>query len=122
MKSQYDLLQDAIKLTPTNDDYSRNCITTVETLAKLIGETDGLTKAQAIFNHFRRDGTTPAKGMIHLPGIEPYPYEPHRIIVSRDGTTYKPLAEATLEYMEAEAERAATQAKWAGFAVNADLN
>jgi hypothetical protein len=107
MKSQYDLLQEAIELTPRNRNGSRNCQTTIEKLATLIhspDEEDGLTKAVAMFGHFCLEGTTPSRVSVK-PGLGAYRYEPYRIVVGNDGT-YKLYGKATLEYLQAEAERA----------------
>jgi hypothetical protein len=107
-QSPYDLLQQAIQLTPKNQNGGRSCAATIGQLAKLIplsDEKERLAKAKAMFDYFCEDGTTPATGYLTFPGQEPYPYEPNRIVVGNDGT-YMRLQEATLEYMEADADRA----------------
>jgi len=67
---------------------------------------EALSKAKRILRSCLTPGHSEVSGQMTLPGIEPYAYEPYRLVASRDRMRLIQLRNATLHFKEAEAERA----------------
>lgn len=107
------LLKKAIRATPhdVRNAFEENEL--VESLANLLPpqltDDERVRKAVLIIAIARQDDGTPATGMLHFPGIEPYPYRPDQLVSDGNGYLCR-LADATPEFIVHEAEMAQQEA------------
>lgn len=77
--------------------------------------------AQRIVARRKRPGQTSAEGAIVLPGLEPYAYEPHRLLADDKGNVIE-NAEAVIQFKTAEAKRAQAAAQAAAERASREQN
>jgi hypothetical protein len=68
-------------------------------------EKERLGKAQRIVAHRKRPGQTEPEGKVVIPGLEPYAYEPHRLVADDEGNLVENQHARTV-HKQAEARRA----------------
>ncbi len=88
-----------------------------ESLVRLVAEAidfdeekERLGHAQRIVARRRRPGQTAPEGAVVFPGLEPYAYEPHRLLADDDKNLVENQS-ARMKYKAAEARRAQESAK-----------
>lgn len=67
-------------------------------------------KAARVVKRHRRPGQTEPSGQLALPGIEPYAWEPERLVADNEGHVIE-QAKAPVSFKHAEAERARANAR-----------
>jgi hypothetical protein len=91
-----------------NDDGSVDTKVLIDRVAELLDfdETaERRNKATRAVNRMRKPNTTPPDGVLCLPGMEPYAYEPERLVADNEGHIIK-QSKARPHHKQAEAERA----------------
>jgi hypothetical protein len=97
---------------PRNDDGSVDEKSLIDGIAELIDfdeATERRNKAVATVKRQRKPGTTAPEGQLVLPGIEPYAYEPERLVADNAGHVIE-QKKAPVTFKQAEAERARANA------------
>lgn len=104
-----DLLAKAQEQTKTNEDGGFNeidLLTNLKALITIDADAEAWRKAKSIINHATKPDTTEDTGQqLRLPGLEPYSYEPSRLIRDDDGRIIS-QDKATPAYKLAELARA----------------
>lgn len=113
---EFNLLKKAICATPHDVRNAFEVNELVESLANLLPprltDKERIREAMLIIAIARQDDGTPATGMIHLPGFEPYPYLPDQLVSDGNGYLIR-RADATTEFIAHEAEMARQEARMA---------
>jgi hypothetical protein len=107
------LLEQAKQVTPRREDQAFNEAELLKILANLLDSNRGAERrrqAENIIDHHCRHGSTCAHGTLRFPGLEPFPYEPDRLVRDGEGHIVE-LSEATLPFVIADAKRAETEAE-----------
>ena len=114
--NDFNLLKKAISAVPHDPRNAFEENELVETLANLLPPRltgkERIRDAMRIIAIARQDDGTPATGLLHFPGIEPYPYLPDQLVSDGNGHLAR-LADATPEFLEYEAEMAQQEARTA---------
>lgn len=103
----------ALQALTRNEDGSVDEKTLIDEVAQLIDFDEAqerLNKATRAVNRRRKPRATEPEGQLTLPGMEPYGYEPNRLIADNDGHIVEQSL-ARPNYKQAEAERARTAAR-----------
>jgi hypothetical protein len=114
----------ALRDAARDEDGTVDAKVLAENLADLIdfnGEQERLNKARRIIERHKRPGGSPAVGQLAIPGLEPYAWEPARLIVDEQGRAIE-QARAKPRHKHAEAARAHQNAgRAAAYAVRKTL-
>jgi hypothetical protein len=120
-KSDDELLELALKETPKNEDGSQSADAVIENLAEKLTinvAVARLQRAKRIFDrHTKVMPGEEVSQQMSFEGFAPQAYKPDRIVLGPDGT-FMLLAEATLKYIQADAQRSRKHANESGASAN----
>ncbi|WP_213804744.1 hypothetical protein [Granulicella sp. dw_53] len=118
---EFNLLKKAICATPHDARKAFEVTDLVDSLANLLPprltDKERIREAMLIIAIARQDDGTPATGMLHFPGFEPYPYLPDKLVSDGNGYLIR-LDDATIEFTAHEADMAQQEARMANAANN----
>jgi hypothetical protein len=111
--SEQEAVEKALAELPRNADGSIDEKDLIDRVAELLDfdeDTERHAKAVRAVARRRRPGSSEPDGQIALPGLEPYAYEPARLIADNEGRVIE-QAQARPAYKAAEASRAENNAR-----------
>lgn len=103
----------ALEELPRNDDGGIDEKALIDAVAELIDfneQQERINKATRAVKRRRKPGSSPPEGQICLPGMEPYGYEPERLVADNEGHVVEQRT-CRPNYKRAEAERSRNVAR-----------
>lgn len=110
---EHDAVEAVLRAAERNDDGSIDEKTLIDEIAKLLdfdADAERRNKASRVVRRHKMPGFGERDGQLTLPGVEPYAYEPDRLIADYDGRIVE-QARAGVEFKRAEAWRAREAAR-----------
>jgi len=107
--------ENAITAVERNEDGGVDDKALIDEVASLVdfdAAKERYSKAKRIVDKHRRPGSSDSDGQLAIPGLEPFAYEPKRLVSDGDGHSIE-QAKARPHYVMAEAQRAQKNARHA---------